>query len=165
MCIRDSPVAAGSAVSAWVNSAGTAKGAARCKYPDINARYCEPTDASKQKPLAIGTLIRNPELAASMEIVRDGGAQAFYDPAGAIAPAIVAKLTSGQLPCTSILPSSGTTAAPAIAGTIARIPSLMTAADFAAYKAVERKPLVGTHFGMTIYTQPCLLYTSDAADE
>jgi len=148
------PVAAGSAVSAWVNSAGTAKGAARCKYPDINARYCEPTDASKQKPLAIGTLIRNPELAASMEIVRDGGAQAFYDPAGAIAPAIVAKLTSGQLPCTSILPSSGTTAAPAIAGTIARIPSLMTAADFAAYKAVERKPLVGTHFGMTIYTQP-----------
>ncbi|MFT4192262.1 MAG: gamma-glutamyltransferase [Comamonas sp.] len=148
------PVAAGTAVPAWVNAAGTARGAARCKYPDIHARYCEPGDASQQKPRAIGTLLHNPELAASMALVRDGGAQAFYDPQGAIAPAIVAKLTHGQLPCTSILPSAGTAAAPSVAGTIARIPSLMTTADFAAYKAIERTPLSGTRFGLTIYTPP-----------
>ncbi|WP_342052072.1 MULTISPECIES: gamma-glutamyltransferase family protein [unclassified Cupriavidus] len=148
------PVTAGTAVSAWVNSAGTAKGAARCKYPDINARYCDPADAARQKPLPVGTIIRNPELAASMTTVRDGGAAAFYDPAGTIAPAIITKLTTGQLPCYSTLPVAGTTAAPSVAGTVARIPSLMTAADFAAYHAVERKPLVGTRFGFTIYTQP-----------
>ena len=148
------PVSAGTGVSAWVNSAGTAKGAPRCKYPDIAARYCEPSDASMQKPLAIGTLIKNPELAATMARVRDGGAAAFYDPAGPIAQAVVAKLTTGQLPCGSLLPSAGTAAAPSVAGTVAKIPSLMTAADFGTYKAVERQPLVGTRFGMTLYTQP-----------
>lgn len=148
------PVSAGSGVSAWVNSAGTARGAARCKYPDINARYCLPSDATQQKPLPVGTLIRNAELAATLTKVRDGGAAAFYDPAGTIATAIVDKLTAKQLPCASLLPAAGTVNAPSTAGTIARIPSLMTAADFASYRAVERKPLVGTRFGMTIYTQP-----------
>ncbi|RLK28767.1 gamma-glutamyltransferase [Cupriavidus plantarum] len=148
------PVTAGTGVSAWVNSAGTAKGAPRCKYPDINARYCDPADATRQKPLPVGTLIKNPELAASMTTVRDGGAAAFYDPAGTIAPAIITKLTTGQLPCYSLLPAAGTAASPSVAGTVARIPSLMTAADFGAYRAVERKPLVGTRFGFTIYTQP-----------
>ncbi|MBO9642867.1 MAG: gamma-glutamyltransferase [Pseudacidovorax sp.] len=147
-------VSAGSGVPAWVNSAGTVRGAARCKYPDINARYCLPSDTTKQQPLPVGTLIRNAELADTLTKVRDGGAAAFYDPAGTIAPAIVAKLTTGQLPCTSILPTAGTSTSPNTASTIARIPSLMTAADFASYKAVERKPLVGTRFGMTIYTQP-----------
>ena len=141
-------------VPAWVNSAGTVKGAARCKYPDIGARYCDATDTTKQRPLAVGSLIRNPELAASMALVRDGGAAAFYNPSGAIAQAVVAKVTTGQLPCKSILPSSGTPAAPSVATTIASIPSLITAADFASYKAVERQPLIGTRFGMTIYTQP-----------
>ncbi|CAG9181513.1 gamma-glutamyltransferase family protein [Cupriavidus pampae] len=148
------PVTAGSAVSAWVNSAGTAKGAARCKYPDINARYCDPSDAARQKPLPIGTIIKNPELAASMTTVRDGGAAAFYDPAGTIAPAIISKLTTGQLPCYSLLPAAGSAGSPSVAGTVAKIPSLMTATDFSAYRAVERKPLVGTRFGFTIYTQP-----------
>lgn len=147
-------VAAGTAVPAWENSAGTVRGAARCKYPDINARYCDATDSTKQKPLAVGTLIKNAELADTLTKVRDGGAAAFYDPNGAIAPVIVAKLTTGQLPCTSTLPSAGTAAAPATATTIAKIPSLMTTADFSSYTAVERKPLVGTRFGLTIYTQP-----------
>ncbi|QHI98436.1 hypothetical protein GT347_10780 [Xylophilus rhododendri] len=148
------PVAAGSGVAAWVNSAGTAKGAARCKYPDINARYCLASDTTKQKPLPVGTVITNTDLAATLATVRDGGAAAFYDPAGSIATAIVAKITTGQLPCASILPTAGTASAPSVASTIAKIPSLMTTADFASYKAVERKPLVGTRFGMTIYTQP-----------
>ncbi|MDB6001274.1 MAG: Gamma-glutamyltranspeptidase / glutathione hydrolase, partial [Rhizobacter sp.] len=145
---------AGSGVAAWVNSAGTVKGAARCKYPDINARYCDATDTSKQKPLPVGTLIRNTELAATMARVRDGGAAAFYDPSGPIAQAVVAKVTTGQLPCKSILPASGTAANPTVASTIAAIPSLITPADFASYQAVERQPLSGTRFGQTIYTQP-----------
>ncbi|MEO5732178.1 MAG: gamma-glutamyltransferase [Rubrivivax sp.] len=148
------PVLVGAGVPAWSNSAGTVKGAARCRYPDIKARYCEPTDPGQQLPLAIGTLIRNPELAQTLARVRDGGATAFYDPSGPIAQAVIAKVTAGQLPCKSILPSAGTVANPSVATTIAAIPSLMTAADFGTYRAVEREPLVGTRFGQTIYTQP-----------
>jgi gamma-glutamyltranspeptidase/glutathione hydrolase len=148
------PVAAGSGVPAWVNSAGTVRGAARCKYPDIAKRYCDPADATMQKPLPIGTLIRNPELAQTMKLVRDGGAAAFYDPARPTVQAIVERTTTGSLPCRSVLPTAGTPAKPAVATTIASIPSLMQPADFAAYRAVERKPLVGTRFGTTIYTQP-----------
>nr|WP_279343648.1 gamma-glutamyltransferase [Variovorax terrae] len=147
-------VSAGSGVSAWVNSAGTAKGAPRCKYPDIKARYCDATDASGQRPLAVGTIIRNTDLADTMQRVRDGGAAAFYNPAGPIAQAVVAKIGAGQLPCKSILPVAGTVAAPSVATTIAAIPSLMTTADFGSYRAVERQPLVGQRLGMTIYTQP-----------
>ncbi len=147
-------ISAGSGVPAWVNSAGTVKGAARCKYPDINARYCDATDATKQKPLAVGTLIHNTELAATMARVRDGGAAAFYDPSGPIAQALVSKITTGQLPCKSILPTAGTVVSPSVATTIAAIPSLMATTDFANYQAVERTPLVGTRFGLTIYTQP-----------
>lgn len=133
-------------VPAWINSAGTAKGAPRCKYPDIQARYCDASDTTQQKPLPVGTKIHNPELAATMRLVRDGGAAAFYDPAGPIAQAVVSKLTTGQLPCYSTYSSSNPRPA--------SIPSLMTTADFAAYRAVERKPLVGRRFGLTIYTQP-----------
>ena len=83
------PVDAGSGVPAWVNSAGTVRGAARCKYPDIAKRYCDPADATMQKPLPIGTLIKNPELAQTMKLVRDGGSAAFYDPARPTVQAIV----------------------------------------------------------------------------
>lgn len=133
-------------VKSWVNSAGTSWGPPRCMYADIKARYCDATDAAQERPLAVGTTIRNPELAATMRLVRDGGAAAFYDPAGPIAQAVVSKLTTNQLPCDSLI-STGTPRA-------AKIPSLMTAADFGTYRAVERRPLVGQRFGMTIYTQP-----------
>lgn len=148
------PVTAGSGVAAWVNSAGTARGAARCAYPDIARRYCDATDVKKEKPLPIGTLIKNPELAATMTRVRDGGAASFYDANGDTAKAIVQRTTADSLPCKSILPVAGTTGNPSVATTIASIPSLMLASDFPAYKAVERKPLVGSRFGTTIYTQP-----------
>ncbi|HVE53151.1 MAG TPA: gamma-glutamyltransferase, partial [Ramlibacter sp.] len=148
------PLSNGAGVSAWSNSAGTVKGAPRCKYPDIRARYCDLTDGTQQRPLPIGTTIRNQPLADTLKLVRDGGAAAFYDPAGPIAQQVVAKITTGQLPCRSLLPSPGTAANPAIAGTVSAIPSLMTAADFGTYRAVERRPLVGERFGMTIYTQP-----------
>jgi gamma-glutamyltranspeptidase/glutathione hydrolase len=148
------PVSAGTGVAAWVNSTNTVKGAARCKYPDIAKRYCDPTDTAMQRPLAIGTLIKNPELAQTMKRVRDGGATAFYDPSQDTVKAIVKRTTVDSLPCKSILPNSGPAGNPSTATTIASIPSLMVAADFPAYKAVERKPLVGARFGTTIYTQP-----------
>jgi gamma-glutamyltranspeptidase/glutathione hydrolase len=149
-------------VRAWWNAARDRWGAARCKYKDIAARYCDPRDASGEKPLPVGTLIRNPELATTMSRVRDGGAATFYDPNGPIVAAILQRFkddkqkADGSNNCTSILPATynvaaGTTSA---AITPARIPSLMTASDFANYRAVERKPLVGQHFGMTLYTQP-----------
>lgn len=147
-------VSTGTAVPAWANATGTAKGAPRCSYPDIHDRYCLASDPSKQQPLPVGTIIRNADLAATLTQVRDGGAAAFYDPAGRIAPAIVAKITSGQSPCNSQLPAAGTPGAPSVASNPARIPSLMTTADFAAYRAVERKPLIGRRFGLTVYTQP-----------
>lgn len=133
-------------VKSWVNSAGTSWGPPRCMYADIKARYCDASDTTQQRPLAVGTTIRNPELAATMRLVRDGGAGAFYDPAGPIAQAIVTKLTTNQLPCNSLISLTNPVAA--------KIPSLMTAADFGTYRAVERQPLVGQRFGMTIHTQP-----------
>jgi gamma-glutamyltranspeptidase/glutathione hydrolase len=152
-------------VKAWWNSARDRWGAVRCTYKDINARYCDPTDTTKTRPLAVGTVIKNTALAQTMVRVRDGGAAAFYDPSGPIAAAILQrfqddKVTStGANNCTSILPSTynpdGTTSAAIIP---ARIPSLMVAADFASYQAIERRPLVGQRFGMTIYTQPAPLF-------
>ena len=148
-------------VKAWWNNARDRWGPARCRYKDIQARYCDPADPAGEKPLPVGTLIRNLPLAQTMALVRDGGAAAFYDPEGPIAAAILQRFeddrrkADGSNNCTSILPASyrsdGSTSAPIIP---ARIPSLMTAADFANYRAVERKPLVGRRFGMTIHTQP-----------
>lgn len=150
------------AVKAWWNSARDRWGAARCSYKDIQARYCDPSDSAREKPLAVGTLIRNAELATTMAQVRDGGARAFYDPQGPIVAGILKRFqddkqkADGSNNCTAVLPATyfpatGTTSA---AITPARIPSLMSASDFANYRAVERQPLVGKRFGMQIYTQP-----------
>ena len=70
-----------------------------------------PTDPKGERPLAVGTLIRNPQLASTMALVRDGGADAFYDPNGAIAAAILQRFkddkqkADGSNNCTSILPA------------------------------------------------------------
>lgn len=133
-------------VKSWTNSAGTSWGPPRCMYADIKARYCDPADAAQERPLPVGTTLRNPELAATMRLVRDGGAAAFYDPAGPIAQAVVGKLTTNQLPCDSLIST--------VTPRAAKIPSLMATADFGTYRAVERRPLVAERFGMTIYTQP-----------
>ncbi|NUZ04523.1 gamma-glutamyltransferase family protein [Piscinibacter koreensis] len=152
-------------VKAWWNTARDRWGAVRCQYKDIKARYCDPSDATGTRPLAVGTLIRNLPLADTMTKVRDGGAAAFYDPNGPIAASILRRFQEdktrpdGSNNCTSILPATynadGTTSAAIIP---ARIPSLMAASDFANYRAVERKPLTGQHFGTTIYTQPAPLF-------
>lgn len=149
-------------VNAWWNSARDRWGAVRCQYKDIHARYCDQTDPAATRPLPVGTLIKNNALVNTMQQVRDGGAAAFYDPQGPIVAAILRRFaqdkftTTGANNCTSLLPATynvetGTTSAPIIP---ARIPSLMSASDFASYRAIERQPLVGEYFGMRIYTQP-----------
>ncbi len=107
----------------------------RCKFPDLQSQYC--LDEVTPKP--VGTMLVNPELAETLRIVRDGGAEAFYDPQGAIVPKIIDRVTAG--PCTPL-------GAPAI------IPSLMTAQDFVAYEAREREPICEPWSGKTICTAP-----------
>ena len=104
----------------------------RCKFPDLQARYCR----DETTPMAVNTTIRNPELATTLRIVRDGGADAFYDTQGPIAQKIIERVTQG--PC---IPK----------GEPATIPSLMTVEDFGNYEAKERSPVCGTLFdGYTV---------------
>lgn len=98
-------------------------GLARCRFPDL-AGYC-----AGGQPLPVGAIVRNPELAAVLGEVRDGGAAAFYDPAGAIAPAVAARAAAGPYKLET------DDAGPAV------IPSLLTAADIGAYEPVRREPL------------------------
>jgi gamma-glutamyltranspeptidase/glutathione hydrolase len=100
------------------------RGLERCQYPDLRNRYC---DGDTPKP--VGTTVFNLELAQVMREVRDGGADAFYDPEGTIAPAIIERVSQG--PCRPTHTEDG----PAV------IPSLMTVDDFAAYAARERDPI------------------------
>ncbi|MDQ7910819.1 gamma-glutamyltransferase [Phytohabitans sp. ZYX-F-186] len=101
-----------------------AGGVPRCDYPDLAARYCR--DGA---PIPVGETVRNTDLAAVLREVRDGGAAAFYDPAGRVAPAIVERAARG--PFKLAADESG----PAV------IPSLMTVADLGGYRAVGREPL------------------------
>ncbi len=149
-------------VRAW--STLNAWGAFRCQYKDIRARYCDLTDSTGQRPLPVGTPIRNAELARTMQVVRDAGADAFYDPQGPVVTAILARSAEdktnpdGSNNCDSSLPTytgtlatGGTTSRPVEPS---RIPSRLEAADFASYSANERTPLVGRAFGHTIHTHP-----------
>ncbi len=71
-------------------------------------------------PLPVGTVVRNPDLAATFTAIARGGAKAFY--AGANRRAIVAKVTMA-----------------------ARNPAPMTAADVAGYVAKDRQPVCGSY--------------------
>lgn len=79
----------------------------------------------------------NPELATTLRAVRDGGANAFYDPQGTIAPQIIARATAGACSYNT---------KPAV------IPSLMTVSDIASYQAVERVPVCENVLGRTVCT-------------
>ena len=74
--------------------------------------------------------------------VRDGGAAAFYDPAGTIAPAIVARAAAGPYKLRT------DAAGPAV------IPSLMTADDFGRYRSVRRRPVCRERFSRLLCTAP-----------
>ena len=109
------------------------RGLDRCQYTDLRNRYCD-----GDTPIAVDTPIFNTELAQVLREVRDGGADAFYDPQGTIAPAIIDRVTQGQ--CKPAHDADG----PAV------IPSLMTVNDFANYQARERDPVCDYVFGRKI---------------
>lgn len=106
-----------------------------CRYPDIRRRYC---DGDQPKP--VGATVVNRELADTLWDISLGRSDAFHDPEGSIAPAIVARA------------SAGTFKPRADAGGPAVIPSLLTVEDIARYQARERAPLCGTAVGHRVCT-------------
>jgi len=77
-------------------------------------------------PRAEGTLLRLPDLAATLERVAQGGAGAFYE--GAVAAEIARAVKAGG--------------------------GILTAADLAAYRPRWRQPLAATYRGHRVFTMP-----------
>ena len=92
------------------------------KTDPVTGPYFYQADGS---PKPVGTVIKNPELAATFRAIAAGGADAFYS--GVIADDIVAKVRSH--------PTN---------------PGLLAAGDLAAYKAKKREPVCGQYRGRTI---------------
>jgi gamma-glutamyltranspeptidase/glutathione hydrolase len=78
------------------------------------------------KPVEVGTVVKNPELAIVLERIATLGPDGFYK--GDTAKAIVAEMEHGK--------------------------GIITAADLAAYKAVWREPLRSTYRGKKLITMP-----------
>ncbi|SCL27755.1 gamma-glutamyltransferase 1 Threonine peptidase. MEROPS family T03 [Micromonospora rhizosphaerae] len=112
-------------------------GRKRCNYPDLRPRYC-----NGDEPKPVGTKLYNREIADVLREVRDRGADAFYDPNGKIAPAIVQHAAKGPIKL------KGNTAGPPV------IPSLMTPQDFADYEPVERTEVCRKAFDVQVCTSP-----------
>ena len=92
--------------------------------PEATAYFLNP-DLS---PRALGSTIRNPDYAATLRSIAQGGANAFYT--GPIAQAIVdkVKVTSG-----------GATS------TVAITPGLMALRDLSGYRSIRREPVCGNY--------------------
>ena len=89
------------------------------------------------EPHPIGTILKNPELAAVYEKIGDGGPQAFYE--GEIANAIVNTVKTPPL----------------VAGaTLKARPGLMELSDLALYEARIRLPVKSDYRGYTVYGVP-----------
>ena len=86
------------------------------RMPDIKAYFYKPDGT----PLAQGEILKNPELAATLKAIAQGGAKAFYT--GAIAAAIVDKVNHAPVN-----------------------PGGMKLADLAGYEAKERAPVCGVY--------------------
>ena len=84
------------------------------------------------QPMKAGTTLRQPELAATFRRIMRGGADAFYR--GTIARRIVRDMRTPR-------PQT-------------RDAGLLTLKDFAAYKAVWRRPITGTYRGRTVIGMP-----------
>ena len=91
------------------------------KSPDAARRFLV-----KGKVPELGTVIVQPELARTLEVIAGGGAEAFYT--GSYGKALVAAVRKGG--------------------------GIWTEADLAAYRVVERAPLVGSYRGARIVTSP-----------
>ncbi len=99
-------------------------------FPGTAALYLQP-DGS---PKPVGTLIRNPDLARTYALIARNGPDAFYT--GKLAQAIVDTVTHPPL-------RTGSTRDPR--------PGLMTLADLAGYKAIDRDPTRIDYRGLQLY--------------
>jgi gamma-glutamyltranspeptidase/glutathione hydrolase len=111
----------GFAISPRLYSALVGANAALRTHPVSGAYFYQPDGTAKP----VGTILRNPEFAATLRAIAAGGADAFYH--GPIAADIVATVRSH--------PTN---------------PGLLSAADFTAYRAVKRDPVCGTYRGKRI---------------
>jgi gamma-glutamyltranspeptidase / glutathione hydrolase len=99
-------------------------------FPSTAALYLDPDGT----PRDVGTTIRNPDLARTYRLLARGGPSAFYS--GPLARAIVDTVTHP----------------PERAGATRTVrPGLMTLADLAAYRAIDRAPTKVTHDGLDVY--------------
>jgi gamma-glutamyltranspeptidase/glutathione hydrolase len=96
--------------------------------PEARALYHDGTG----KPLALGSWLRQPELAHTFQLIARQGPEVFYR--GEIAQAIV------QAQKRSSLGAAGV--------------GRMTMEDLANYRIIERQPLVGRYRGYTVVTMP-----------
>ncbi|HEY0250911.1 MAG TPA: gamma-glutamyltransferase [Kofleriaceae bacterium] len=85
-----------------------------------------PTWFPEGKPVALGAVVKNPELAATLKLISDKGPDGFYK--GVTAKAIVDEMKRGN--------------------------GIITAADLAGYKAVWRDALHTEYRGKQLYTMP-----------
>ena len=106
----------GFAITPRLNSILAAANRTGALDPDARALYY----AADGQPLPVGTLVRNPALAATLETIAARGADSFY--AGDNAATIATKV-----------------------GTAPRNPAPMTTADLAAYRAVGRPAVCGQY--------------------
>jgi gamma-glutamyltranspeptidase/glutathione hydrolase len=88
-------------------------------------------------PPAVGTVLRNPDLAATYRRIAREGSAAFYR--GPLADAIVDAVQEPPL---------------APDATLSVRPGLMTRADLESYAPIVRAPLVSSYRGFTIYSVP-----------
>jgi gamma-glutamyltranspeptidase/glutathione hydrolase len=103
--------------------------AAFAQVPSTAAIYLDPDGT----PRDVGSTLRNPDLAATYEAIAHDGADAFYS--GPIAQSIVDAVTHP----------------PVAAGPETFQPGVMTTADLAEYRALERAPTHSTFRGLDVY--------------
>ncbi len=99
-------------------------------FPDTAARYLR-----DGKALPAGTLLRNPDLAATYRLLSTGGVKAFYS--GKLAQAIVDAVNQ-----------------PRVAAGVSVRPGKMTLADLANYESRWRQPVRSTYRGYELVGMP-----------
>jgi gamma-glutamyltranspeptidase / glutathione hydrolase len=83
---------------------------------------------------AVGSTVRNPDLAATYSRIASGGGSAFYS--GQTAQAIVDTVRNP----------------PVVAGSTRKVrPGLMTTTDLSGYRSIERDPTVSSYRGLQVY--------------
>ncbi len=100
------------------------------RHPDAAGNYHElaRTFLRNGRPYGVGDTLRRPQLAASLRLIAEDGADALYDPAGKLHKRLVGMMSELHGPITS--------------------------ADLAGYEITIREPLSGSFMGYETWTMP-----------